>query len=86
MMLVLNVLIIRLVFMNGKKYLEKSVEELDVSIKILDKLKKNNLLLVKDVWCLKRKDLKDLKFTDSEINQIIIKLQLHGVDLNKRVY
>ena len=72
--------------MNGKKYLEKSVEELDVSIKILDKLKKNNLLLVKDVWCLKRKDLKDLKFTDSEINQIIIKLQLHGVDLNKRVY
>ena len=72
--------------MNGKKYLEKSVEELDVSNKILDKFKKNNLLLVKDVWCLKRKDLKDLKFTDSEINQIIIKLQLHGVDLNKRVY
>ena len=72
--------------MNGKKYLENPIEDLDVSNKIVDKLKKNDLLLVKDVWSLKRKNLKDLKFTDSEINQIIIKLQLHGVDLNKKVY
>ena len=72
--------------MNGKNFLDKPIEELDISNKILDKLKSNNLFIVKDVWSLKRKDLKSLKITDSEINQIIVKMQLHGIDLNKRIY
>ena len=72
--------------MNGKNFLDKPIEELDISNKILDKLKSNNLFIVKDVWSLKRKDLKNLKVTDSEINEIIVKMQLHGIDLNKRIY
>ena len=35
---------------------------------------------------MKRKELKQLGFSDNEITQIIIKLQLHAIDLNKRSY
>ena len=70
----------------SKLILEKPIEELDMSTKLTEKLKSNNLVYVKDIWMLKRKDLKSLDLSDSEINQIIIKLQLHGCDLNKKVY
>ena len=59
---------------------------MELSKKIIDKLKKNNIFIVKDLWKLKRKELKQLGFSDSELTQIIIKLQLHAVDLNKKIY
>lgn len=70
----------------NSKYLEIPIEELKLNSIITDKLRQNNIVLVKDVWLLKRKDLKDFKLNDNEINQIIIKLQLNGIDLNKRIY
>lgn len=70
----------------NKLFLEKPIEELDINNKLIDKLKSNNLVYVKDLWMLKRKDLKGFELSDSEINQIIIKLQLHGCDLNKKIY
>ena len=70
----------------SKLFLEKPIEELDISTKLAEKLKSNNLIYVKDIWMLKRKDLKNIQLSDSEINQIIIKLQLHGCDLNKKIY
>ena len=70
----------------SKLILEKPIEELDISTKLTEKLKSNNLIYVKDIWMLKRKDLKNIQLSDSEINQIIIKLQLHGCDLNKKIY
>ena len=70
----------------NKLFLEKPIEELDVNSELTEKLKSNNLVYVKDLWVLKRKDLKNIKLSDSEINQIIIKLQLHGCDLNKKIY
>ena len=66
--------------------LEKNIEELELSNKIITKLKSKNINVIKDLWILKRKELKQLGFTDNEITQIIIKLQLHAIDLNKRVY
>ena len=66
--------------------LEKNIEELQLNNKILSKLKENNIMVIKDLWKMKRKELKQLGFSDSEISQIIIKLQLHAIDLNKRVY
>lgn len=33
-----------------------------------------------------KKDLKKMNFEDREIQQIIIKLQLVGIDLNKKIY
>ena len=66
--------------------LEKTIEELGLNSKITNKLKANNILSIKELWKMKRKDLKILGFSDNEISQIIIKLQLHAIDLNKRVY
>ena len=70
----------------NKSYLEKPIEELDISNKTINLLKDNNITYISDVWIKKRKDLKNLKLSDSEINQIIIKLQLNGCDLNKKIY
>ncbi len=72
--------------MGNKKYIEKTIEEMGLPKKINDKLKNNEINSVKDLWVLKRTELKKLSFTDSEINQIIIKLQLNGLDLNKKEY
>ena len=66
--------------------LEKNIEELQLNNKILSKLKEKDIRIIKDLWKMKRKELKQLGFSDSEISQIIIKLQLHAIDLNKRVY
>lgn len=66
--------------------LDNPIEYLKINIAITNKLKKNNIFLIKDLWYLKRKDLKTLDFTDIEINEIIIKLQLNGIDLNKKIY
>ena len=66
--------------------LDKNIEELQLNNKILNKLKEHNILKIRDLWIMKRKELKQLGFSDNEISQIIIKLQLHAIDLNKRVY
>ena len=66
--------------------LEKNIEELQLNNKIINKLKEKDIRIIKDLWKMKRKELKQLGFSDSEISQIIIKLQLHAIDLNKRIY
>lgn len=68
------------------KYLDNPIEDLNIKDSITKKLKSNNIFIIKDIWYLKRKDLKNLNFSDNEINQIIIKLQLKGIDLNKKIY
>ena len=65
---------------------EKTIEELNLSSKLVEKLHENNFNIVKDVWIKNRKNLKELGFTDSEIKSIIIALQLEGLDLNKKIY
>lgn len=72
--------------MKKSLFLEKEIKELDIDKKIINKLKENNINHIKDVWILKRKDLKELGLIDSEINQIAIKLELHGLDLGKKKY
>lgn len=72
--------------MQKKMLLEKEIEELNLDKKIINILKENDILLIKDVWIKKRLDLKKLKLTDSDITQISIKLQLYGFDLNKKIY
>ena len=67
-----------------KECLDKSLDYLDLDKKIIERLKENNILKVKDIWALKRADLKRLSFKDSEIYHISIKLQLVGLDLNKK--
>ena len=66
--------------------LEKSITKLGLNSKITNKLKEKDILKIKDLWKMERKELKQNGFSDSEISQIIIKLQLHAIDLNKKVY
>ena len=68
------------------KIIEKSIISLDIDNVVINKLKKNNINTIKDLWCLKRKELKKLGLTDLEIKNIIIKLQLHSIDLNQKKY
>lgn len=69
-----------------KNLFDKKIEEIDVDKTVYQKLKNNNICLIKDLWGLKRKDLKNYNLNDSEVNQIIIKMQLIGLDLNKKIY
>jgi hypothetical protein len=65
---------------------KERIEILDVDKKIVDILKENNINIIEELWILKRKDLKLLGLNDREINQVIIKLELLGLGLNKKTY
>lgn len=66
--------------------LKKDIVTLELENKIINNLKKNNIIIIEDLWILKRNDLKSMGLSDSEINQILIKLQLLGIGLNKKTY
>lgn len=72
--------------MYKNKYLNKDIEHLNLDNNILLKLKENNINTIEEVWKTNRKYLKKIGFTDSEIYQIIVKLQLISLDLNKKIY
>lgn len=61
-----------------------NLSDLNLPKTILDKLKANNIDSVQKIWVMSRKELKLLDFSYEEINIIAIKLQLKGMDLNKR--
>lgn len=65
--------------------LNKKIETLNLDSNIINKLKSNNINTINDLWQLTKKDLKNINIKDSEINSIIIKLQLMGISLNKKI-
>lgn len=60
------------------------INNLNLDEKLLNKLKNKNINSFEELWLQNRKTLRDLDFTQSEINSIIIKFQLKGLDLNKK--
>ena len=66
--------------------LENSIDTLNLSSNLVNKLKEQNINLIKDVWVFTRKKLKELGFSDLEVKSITIALQLEGLDLNKKKY
>lgn len=62
------------------------LEDFKLTNDILNKMNKNNIRSIEDVWILKRTDLKQMGFSNEEINLIIIELELLGLDLNKKIY
>lgn len=72
--------------MRKQKILEKNIEELELTENVMKELKNNDVNTIEDLWNLKRKDIKDFGIKDSDISQITIKLQLYGLDLNKKIY
>lgn len=61
-----------------------NLNSLELDKKVLEKLKLNKINSIEKLWELDRKTLKEMNFTYDEINSIAIKLQLEGLDLNKR--
>lgn len=72
--------------MDKKKYLKCKINILELPDTLINKLEKNNLCFIEDVWKLKRIELRNIDFTNDEINIITIQLQLLGLDLNKKIY
>ena len=68
------------------RHLEKDINALGLEKSILKILRDNDINYVKDVWVLKRKDLKSIGLKDSDINTLVVKMQLFGLDINKKVY
>lgn len=69
-----------------REVLKKNIKILNLDDSIIKKLKENNINIIEELWVVNRHKLKDMNFKDNEINQIIIKLQLIGIDLNHKRY
>lgn len=66
--------------------MEDTVTNLQLEKGIAKKLIHFGIVSVKALWTKNRKELKQLGFSDSEINQIMISLQLEGLDFNRKKY
>ena len=66
--------------------LNESISCLDIDNDIIKILNDNNINTIEDVWKSKRIDLKKMGIKDNKINYISIKLQLLGLDFNKKIY
>ena len=62
------------------------INNLSLPKELILKLNENNIKYIEEVWVLTRSELKSRGFTNEEINNIIISLQLIGLDLNKKKY
>jgi hypothetical protein len=68
------------------EYVESNIDILDLDGSINKTLIDNDIKTVGLLWTQTRKSLKTIGLKDSDIKQIIIKLQLLGLDLNKKIY
>lgn len=66
------------------KFLDSDITNLNLNKKINDLLKENNIIKINDLWIKNRKYLKTIGLNDNQIKEIIIKLELNGLDLNKK--
>ena len=66
-------------------YADKDIKILELETDIVKVLLDNEIKTVGDVWVMNRKKLKAIGLKDTDIKQVIIKLQLLGLDLNKRM-
>ena len=69
----------------NNKYLNNNLSFLEINSSIINILNKNNVYIIDDLWKLNRHELKQIGLTDQQINQVIIRLQLIGLDLNKKI-
>lgn len=66
--------------------IKENISKLDLDDKVANTLEVNNIFNVEDLWVLSRNDLKEYGLNDNQINHIIIKLELRGIGLNKKIY
>ena len=68
------------------EYVESDIDILELDNDVINLLRDKGINTVGLLWTQTRKSLKTLGLKDSDIKQIIIKLQLLGLDLNKKIY
>lgn len=68
------------------KYIYKDISILGLDDNIVCLLTKNEIRTVNDLWLKTKKDLKNYGLKDKDIKYVSIKLQLIGLDLNKKMY
>jgi len=65
------------------KNLEKNISNLRLGKNITNKLLSNNIKTILDLCNYSRMELSELEFLNEQINEIIIALQLLGLDLKR---
>ena len=68
------------------KYIYKDISILGLDDNIACLLTKNEIRTVNDLWLKTKKDLKNYGLKDKDIKYVSVKLQLIGLDLNKKMY
>ena len=66
--------------------LDVPIKNLNFSFSIINKLEKLQINTLDDLWKCKRIYLKENGFTDVEIHQLQIQLQLRSLEFNKKIY
>ncbi len=66
------------------KYLDEDIDYLKLNTNITETLKQHNIFKIRDLWVCNRKTLKEFNLVDPDIKQIVIKLELLGLDLNRK--
>ena len=64
--------------------ISSNIKYLDLDFNIENKLLLNNIDTIEKLWKLSRNNLKELKFSDSEINNILARNNIPGIILGKR--
>lgn len=70
----------------NNKYIDKDISILGLDDNIACLLTKNEIRTVNDLWLKTKKELKNYGLKDKDIKYVSIKLQLIGLDLNKKMY
>lgn len=70
----------------SKINVNEKINKLGIDESIIKVFNSRDIVAINDLWGLKRKDLKNMDFSGEQINHIIIKMQLNGIDLNKKKY
>lgn len=70
----------------NNKYIDKDISILGLDDNIACLLTKNEIRTVNELWLKTKNDLKNYGLKDKDIKYVSIKLQLIGLDLNKKMY
>lgn len=68
------------------KSLEWELKKLGIDSNIIYKLNLHNIINIKDLWYLTKKQLRELGINASELNHFSIKLKLRGIDFGGKIY
>lgn len=66
--------------------LDENIKKLDIENNVIETLNSNEIFKIKDLWPLTREELKEMGFSDQGVKNIVVHLQLKGMDLNRKKY